>query len=232
MQALPRLKLPTAPFLDSTIWGETPTTDHCSVRSPAPWWPKRVSVASERVAGGPWDEASTTWNPGSLSAKPCIADVRWHFRGLISSCSRVCFQVLGQIFKKLIKKRRLEEKSKTQGSIDFWKFFPSFSGLWYWEPMMTLLLSLDWFFFCLKTQHKTTLPLGNFFSSPFPDRIDRRDWDSLVLFQLLPFQPPLSHGIEMASCLFRLLDCELLEDRNCLPFAQEMFVASVSRINF
>ena len=84
-----------------------------------------------------------------------------------------------------------KKKNKTQGSTDFWEFFPSFSGLWYWEPMMRLLLSLDWFF-CLKTQHKTTLPLGNFFSSPFPDRIDRHDWASLVLFQLLPFSASLS----------------------------------------
>ena len=53
----------------------------------------------------------------------------------------------------------------------------------------------------------------------------------LYFFSFYLFQP-LSHGIEMISCLFRLLDCELLEDRDCLTFAQEMSVASVSRINF
>jgi len=38
---------------------------------------------------------------------------------MISFCSKVCFQVLGQIVKKLFKRRRLEGKNKTQRSIDF-----------------------------------------------------------------------------------------------------------------
>lgn len=103
--------------------------------------------------------------PGSVPAKHCIVGVQRCPRGMISFCSKVCFQVLGQIFKKLFKRRRLEGKNKTQRSIDFWEFFLNLSGLWYWEPVTRLLLSLDWFCVCVcfKTQHRTALPLGNLF---------------------------------------------------------------------
>lgn len=51
--------------------------------------------------------------PESLLAKPCVANVHSHFKGLIFCCQKVSFQGLGQIFK-LIKRRSFEEKTKTR----------------------------------------------------------------------------------------------------------------------
>lgn len=109
------------PFLSRLppLKGSFPTAGHYSVGSADLWWLERTSVASERVAHSPRDEASASGEP-----RVCISQTlhRWcpqSFRGMTSSCSKVYFQVLGQIFKKLFKRRRLEGKNKTQGSIDF-----------------------------------------------------------------------------------------------------------------
>lgn len=118
------------------------------------WWLPSVSCRL-------WDVAPARGNPESGLAKPPIADTKVISNAWFSVVKGCVSRCLARYVRSSSREEGLKKKQKP-GVYWFLRILPSSSWLWYCQPVMRLLLNLDWFL-SFKSQHKTTLSLGNLF---------------------------------------------------------------------
>lgn len=151
----------------------------------------------------PRDEASITGNPKSTLVSPALLiSIHSHFHCLIFCSQTVCFRVLGQILKKLVKRRRFEEKTKTKDILisenSSWVSLGCGIVSPWWDCCWV------WIDFCLsRLSTKQPFP-GVIFSAP-SSQIELTFRIEIVFYFISFYRfQELSHWIETVSCLGHL----------------------------